>query len=244
MISYDKVPENEDILLDLPFREGVGTVTMDHAKPHHPMLMIDPGAGSFVWTTLASGLMVLEFSVAAGPAGVYLECDSTDTADLDFTSGDYSLGCWVKWAVAPEYSQIVMGRYELDVSGWELYFTNAASVDYLTLRHHHAGTLVGGNPRSACYSVGWTQSVWCFLGVSRTGGGEALQYRNGAAVDMVTGGLVDPETETRDLTIGCRYSKNSNFLSGFMGRPRIWGRALAAAEWAEIFKTERTWFGI
>jgi len=237
MISYDKIPENEDILLDLPFREGVGTVTMDVAKPHHPMIMV-PGGGSFVWTTLASLLMVLDFV-----PNVYIECDSTETADLDFTSGDYSLGCWINWTSGVT-SQIVMGRYELDASGWELYLYDSGSVQSLSQRHHHAGTLVGGNPRSGCYSVGWTPGTWMFFGSSRTGGGEAQHYRNGVALAMVTGGLVDPETCAQDLTIGCRYTKNANWYGGFMWRPRIWSRALSAAEWLEIFTTERDWFGI
>ena len=35
MMGYDKISLNEDILLDLPFSEGVGVITHDQAKPHH-----------------------------------------------------------------------------------------------------------------------------------------------------------------------------------------------------------------
>ena len=244
MIGYDKIPENEDILLDLPFREGTGTVTMDVAKPHHPVTLNDPGGGSFVWTSLPSGLMALEFITTGGGAaqGVYLECDSTETADLDFIAGDYSLGCWINWTAVS--SSIIMGRYQLNVSGWELYLYNAAPIYYLTQRHHHASTIVGGNPRSGCYSVGWTPGEWCFMGSSRTGGGEAYHYRNGVELTMSTGGLVDPETDSSDLVTGCRFTKDSDWYKGLMWRPRIWDRILSASEWMNIFKSERDWFGI
>jgi len=238
--SYDKIPEHDSLLLDLPFREGVGAVTMDHAKPHHQDVLL---INTPTWATLASGLGVLTFDSTTDE---YIELDNAASVDLNFIAGDYSYGAWVYWTIQ-EFTQMLIGRYFLNVSGWEIYFTQAGAINYLTQRHSHAGTLVPpvtGNPRSACYSVGWTPDMWHFVGVSRIGGGEGTHYRNGAPIRMVTGGLVDPETNNNDLTIGCRYTKDANFWNGKMYRPRVWNRVLSAAEWLTLFNRERDWFGV
>lgn len=235
MRGYDKIVENADILLDLPFYEGVGTITRDQAKPHHQDVLL---INTPTWEILASGIGVLAFNGATE----YLELANANCLDLDFIAGDYSLAAWLRWEDTTT-SEIVMGRYELNVSGWELYLTRTG-IDSLTLRHHHAGTLVGGNPRSGCYSVGWIPEIWCFMGLSRTGGGEAIHYRNGIALTMITGGMVDPETCSQDLVIGSRFTKNTNWYRGKLWRPRIWGRILTAAEWFNIFEQERDWFGV
>jgi len=241
MRSYDKIPENEDILLDLPFYEGVETITRDQAKPHHQnVLLINP-----VWGIMVpSGIGVLVFNGSL--SGRYLELANAACVDLDFIGGDYSIAAWIDWYDTGT-SLNIMGRYELNVSGWEHYlWRGGGPIDYLTTRHHHAGTLVAGNPRSGCYSVGWTPGpgVWWFMGISRTGGGEAQLYRNGIAVPMFTGGLVDPETSAQDLVIGARYTKNADYYNGHMWRPRIWNRVLSADEWLQIFERERDWFGV
>jgi len=239
MRGYDKIPEHEDMLLDLPFYEGGGTLTRDQAKPHHQdILLINAPA----WTPVASDLGILAFD----GVNQYLELANAACADLDFIAGDYSLGCWFNWT-DDSGSQIIMGRYQLDVSGWELYLWGAAGINILTLRHHHAGILVPpvtGNPRSACYANGWTPATWWLMGLSRTGGGEAQMYRNGVALPMLTGGLVDPKTCGIDLVVGARYSKDNDFILGSMWRPRIWNRILTAAEWVNIFEAERDWFGV
>ena len=247
MIGYDKIPENEDILLDLPYREGVGAVTMDVAKPHHPVSMHDPGGGSFVWTSLPSGLMVLEFvTVGGGPGdGVYLECDSTETADLDFTSGDFSVSAWINWNSTFGYSEIIFGRYGVDLDGWEFYLDISGGRNTISQRHHHNS--LAPNRNSNCFSIGWTPGTWAFFGASRTGGDlYPVHYRNGVALTMAyeTSGMLDPDTCNRDLTIGSRFTKDANWYKGLMWRPRVWPRALSAAEWLELFTIERDWFGI
>jgi len=264
MIGYDKIAEHEDILLDLPLSEGSGLVVRDQAKAHHqPVEQNEPGGGTFDWERALTegdngfdngfdwgfdakiGIGCLSFyAMGNGPTdGVYLDLASADCLDLDFIAGDYSYGVWIKLQDT-SYSQILIGRYQLNIEGYEIYWTKVGTTRYLTQRHHHAGTLVGGNPRSACYSVGWDEGEWHFLGISRTGGGEGLHYRNGVAVTMVTGGLVDPETSAEDLVIGARFTKDSNWFYGQMWRPRMWGRALSATEWETIFNRERDWFGV
>lgn len=228
-ISYDGLDLNVDILFDLPQREGVGAILHDVSMGHRNVAAVSAP----VWT-LAGSVMTLEFDGGAD----YLWASNANTTDLDFTSGDYSLGCWINWTDTST-SEIIMGRYELNVGGWELYLFDSGLIEYLTLRHHHAGTLVGGNPRSACYSIGWAPSSgWCLIGVSRTGGGEAQMYRNGVVLGMVTGGLIDPETTTSDLVIGAKYNKLTDFYQGGLYRPRIWSRVLTAAEWRGLYNRE------
>lgn len=225
-MNYDDVPFNREIVLDLPFREATGIITQDVAKPHHPVALVNTPA----WASLDTELSVLSLDGATE----YLQSLNADTADLEFTSGDYSLSVWLRWE-SGDASQIVMGRWELDVGGWEVYLFSPTNL--LTLRHHHAG---GAATRTGIYSDGWTQNAWHHMGISRTGV-NAVHYRNGVALTM-TGELEDPESTTRDLVVGVRYTKDANFFKGKLWRPRAWNRALSAAEWAQIYERERRWF--
>lgn len=249
MRSYDSVPVNSDLVLDLPYREGSGVLTYDHAKPHHAMTLNDPGGGSFAWTTLASGLMVPRFVTIGGGAtdGVYIDSPGAGSADLNFTTGSYSLSAWVNWADASGWSQIVMGRNEVNVSGWELFLTASAGAtkNNLTVRHSHAS--LTPNLASSCFSVGWTQGQWVMVGVSRTVGILTQQhYKNGVPLKMnyESTGMLDAETCAQDLNIGCRYTKDANWFKGYMYRPRIWDRPLSHAEWIALFEDERDLFGV
>ncbi len=245
MRSYDLILENEGILFDLPFREGVGDITQDYAKPHHPITLEDPGTGVLSWEALDSGLMVLDFLPSGGGVGDgnYLKSLAADTADLNFTTGDYSFGIWVNQEETVVDSQIIIGKYLLNSRGWEIYTTLSAGIYYLSLRHHHLNGLA---TRSSCFSVGWTYGNWYFIGISRVAG-YPLMYRNAEAVEMTysVGGIESPESSAAsDLVIGARYTKDTNWIKGKYWRPRLWGRALSAVEWLKLFEKERDFFGI
>jgi len=232
---YDSlISPRDDMLLDLPFREATGAITQDVAKPHHPVDLV----GAPTWAPLASGLGTLDFDGDTQ----YLECAGADCADLDFTNHNYSIWGWFNWNIH-EYSQILIGRYELSVSGWELYLTQAAGGNYMTLRHHHAG---GATTRTAMYSLGWTPGVDWFFGVLRFGTGIAM-VRNGVVVPTVGDVMIDPETCAEDLTIGVRYSKNANFFDGMMYRPRIAGGLMldgirTNVQFDQTYQREGVWF--
>jgi len=232
-VHYDDIDVNEDILLDLPFREGTGAITQDVAKPHHSVDLI----GAPTWTPLASNLMTLNMDGATQ----YLECQGADSADLDFTTHSYSIWGWLNWTV-DDFSQIVIGRYELDQSGWELYLTQGAGGNYLSLRHHHGGT------RTAAYSLGWTPGVDWFFGVVRFGTG-VFMIRNGVAVTVTTsvGGLQNPGTCNEDLVIGARFTKDNNFLKGMLWRPRVAGGLglngiITPNRFNQVYAREGVWF--
>ena len=253
MLGYDKYSINHQMLLDLPFREGVGTITRDIAKPHHqPVTLEDPGGGSFVWTSPVSGLPCLEFvTVGFGATdGVYLDCSAANTADINFTSGDYSVVAWVNHRDTGHFKpKIVAGRYGVDIDGWEVYLESntmlVPPVHYLEHRHHHA-SLGAGNLRDGCYSTGWTpDSGWSLIGISRSGL-YPKHYRNGLPLVMSYGadGMRNPDTCNRDLVIGARFTKDQDWYYGYMSRPRLWDRELSADEFMFIFNSEKHWYGV
>jgi len=239
MRGYDNLAYNHQILLDLPFREGTGALyTHDVAKPHHPLTMV----GAPVWTPIASGLMVLGFNLTDYIFGV-----AATNVDLNFTSGDYSLGGWLYFTAGGDDNKTPLARFLLNNNGWELYhWTN----EILTLRHHHSLTLdpVSGNPRTSAYSENWAFGKWWFMGVSRSGA--SAQFYRGDASGLVAitttheaGGLIDPEACTTNFFVGNDVT-GSNVYNGMMWRPRIWERAVSEPEWAQIFSYERHWFGV
>jgi len=229
--SYDKLSINTNILLDLPYNEGSGAITSDICKPHHTFNLVNAPT----WTSLVSGRGVITFN----GVNEYLYASAASTADLDFTTGDYSIGVWVNWTDIGR-AEIVIGRYGVDLDGWEVYLELNGGVHYLTQRHHHSSLVPA---RTGCYSVGWATGTWYLLGISRSGA-FPVHYRDGVALGMTygVGGLSDPDTCNRDMVIGTRFTKNDNWYQNMMWRPRVWSRALSADEWAEIYDEESGWF--
>ena len=226
-ILYDNLGYNRRMLLDLPFREGIGLITQDVAKPHHVIDMVNTPT----WAALDSGKMAINLN----GTNEYLECQGAVCTDLDFTSGDFSIGGWINWTIN-EFSQIIIARYELSVSGWEVYLTNAGALNYLTLRHHHAA---GATTRTAAYSLGWTPDTLWHFGISRIGD-VAYFYRNGEPVENPDPDvLIDPETSSEDLVIGVRYSKNANFYKGPFPRLIVADEALSANDWRAMYRQQR-----
>jgi len=239
MKGYDNLPINHQILLDLPFREGSGIITRDVAKPHHQNVAL---VNTPTWESLVSGLGVIDLD------GVdqYLQLLAASCVDLNFTSEDYSLGGWVYFRAGGDDNKTPMSRFLLDNNGWELYhWTN----EILTLRHHHAGTIVDGNPRTGAYSRNWAFGKWWFMGVSRSGA--VAQFWRGDAsglaalpTTITAGGLIDPETCAQNLNIG-RSPADENYHNGKLWRPRVWGdRYLSEADWTQIFNIEKHWIGV
>lgn len=259
MKGYDKIVTNPEMLLDLPFLEGTGALTNDVATPHHqPITFEVPGLGSFAWTNLVTGLPCLEFvTVGLGVAdGVYLECVSANTLDLDFTTEDYTILVWVNHGIAGNLKpKIVIGRYEIDDTillnntGWEVYLETNAGIDYLELRHHHGSLGASPDQRDGSYSKGWTTGTWDLIGITRhkvAGTSWPQHYRNGVPVTTTYSapGLRDPDTCDQDLVIGARFSKDADWYKGYMSRPRIVGAELTAYQMRYVYETQRHWYGV
>ncbi len=227
-VLYDSLSYNRRMLLDLPFREGIGTITQDVAKPHHVISLV----GTPAWTALASGKMALELGGLG--SGDYAECLNADSGDLEFTSSNYSVGGWINWTIN-EFTQIIIARYELNVGGWEVYLTRSGSTDFLSLRHNHAG---GATQRTGAFSIGWTPGTLWHFGLTRIGN-TALMYRNGVAVPTTSDNLIDPEATTQDLVIGTRFTKGENFYDGLLPRLVVAGEALTAEDWSNMYKNQQ-----
>lgn len=243
---YDSLGINEDIQLDLSMLEATGLILHDESK-NHIIATQHKAAGTIVWDAIATGHHGLflnnQYVGGACVAKQYLNAPAADTAALDFM-GDYSLACWINWADTG-HSEIIMGKYAVDVCGWEayLYYTGAfTNHDYLTVRHHHS---LGAALRTASYSDGWARDGNMHLfGYSRVGA-TAQHYRDGEPVATIVsiGGLIDPESSAaRDLVIGTRFTKDTDWLYGHFHRPRAWSRALSAAEHLQMYESEKGWF--
>ena len=235
-VHYDDLDINRDIRFDIPLREGVGIVRTHDVTHHHPLVTL---VSSPAWTILDSNLGCLTLDGAAD----HLTSSGVDTALMDFTSADYSIGGWYL-NLTGDPSQELINRYLLNNNGWELYhYSNGI----MTLRHHHAATLVGGNPRSAIYSTGWAYNTWYFMGITRSAGEDAIFYRGDAngfgLIPTISsaGGLHDAESCNQNLYIGCRGAA-SNWHTGMFWRYRAWARALTQSDWQSIFERELRWF--
>jgi len=233
---YDSLGLKQDIVMDLSWLEGRAEITHDESKTGFTAALHN----GVLWRALAASRHGLNFHEAMSR---YIDAPVADTAALDFTATDYSLVVWIDPRHWLDDDMLVMGRYAVNLRGWELYH-NTSQGGIITLRHHHPGVPT----RSACYSLGWPNNIATMrlFGVSRIMG-QAQHYRDGQQVQTIcsAGGLLDPAANAvNDLTIGCRFSKDDHFWTGMMHRPRAWTRALGPHEHRAIFELERDWFGV
>ena len=166
------------------------------------------------------------------------------TRDMDFICEDYTVMCWFIWYDGSVSQQIVT-RYVLDTNGWEIYLTDFGGAYHLTNRHHHSGTIVDANPRTAYDSLGWNQGTTWFMAITRHTN-TAVHYRNGVSVATTfsTGGLVDPEPCAQAPTIGVRYTLNADWFCGRMAKLRVFNYAMTPAQIRAIYHSEKYLVGV
>lgn len=229
-IGYDNLAINSGLLLHLTFEEMTGILAHDRAKPAHPHTLI----GVPTWNSLGNGLPYLDF-IRANPD--WLECSIADTADLNFTDGDFSLCAWVQPDLL-SFNLFDRGLWAVD--GWYL------SVGALgqTIIETNQG---GDSQLSVGADGGVVVGTWSLISMSRSGTSARL-FLNGVdntdTVDVHT----NPLTSNRKLHIGIYNSEvaaqyDGKIAGGPCG-PRIWGRAVSALEWPLVFNMERDWFGV
>jgi hypothetical protein len=227
--GYDNPRFNQEILLDLQFSEGTGTVTADWAKAHHEPNTL---TGAPAWTNLANDLTVLDFDAAAPYDHIIIL--AADSGDLDFTSGAFSGAAWF-------YPHAMGNRYIFNkgttLTGWDFYIV--AGTGEMRFSTHQAG------PTSQ-YTDGQplTLNTWQFVGFTRSGANARI-YVDGLDDTVVFGTHVNPvSSAAENFYIGCTDLVAAGWLDGYLWRPRIWGRALAAAEMLAIYEMEKSLFGI
>lgn len=228
-VGFDNLAINHQLLLGLTFEEATGAVALDRAKPHHPMTLTGPPT----WTQLPSGLMVLDFNSATPD---YLQCSAALTADLNFTSGDFSAAAWVYFDEIVN-DILIIGRSNSPAftDGWDFKVTARQSIDIYTCQ---AGIYQNSFSDDDTISAG----TWCLIGITRSGeSGRVL--KNGCDITYWADTHIDPLTATRTLLIGVAVDLSHPF-DGKMWNPRIWGRKLTTADWMNLFQTERHWFGV
>lgn len=215
-------PVNRGLLFSLPLFERVGENITDVAR-HHPVTLVH----SPTWTTLTSGLPVLEFD----GLNDYMQVTGANSLDLNLT-GDISIAAWV---YGNDFSgaNLLAGRYEVDVSGWESYFFGTS----FNFRTHQGGAHTGVS------GDGFEDDAWMFVSLSRHGLYPFI-YRDGKAVSMTYGaGITDPVSSAQDMTLGVRYSKNANYFGGKLWGLRIWGREVDGSEFRRLYLQERGLIG-
>ncbi|MBA7681802.1 hypothetical protein ES703_90142 [subsurface metagenome] len=232
MIGYDKYSINHQLLLGLTFEEMTGILTHDRAKRYHPFTL----TGTLVapWGQMPSGLPHIRLDGAAD----YLQCPAALSADLNFTSEDFTLLAWV-FNNGPSGSDMIMCQGHYEVDGFEFYVADNLNIALRTNQTPAAHT--GINAVGA-----FTPSEWQLIGVTRHGTSGQF-YVQGVPVDtLLNGGLTDPTDVAggNKLLIGVQDGEISNFWEGDITLPRIWNRQLSAEEMLQIFSIERHWFNV
>lgn len=215
------------LALDLFSQRGGATpglvTSYDKSRWHH-----DVALHNITWVQdYEAGLWLPVFN----GINAYMDRAHANTEALGITNDlnrGYTIMGWFNWVDTTD-PRIIIGRYEVDVGGWELYVSGWGGVYSLNQRHHHAGTIVDTHPRSGSYSVDWTPGVTSFFTVVYQGNGtDCLHYRNAVPLAVVssTGGVLDFEATTQDLVGGTRFTKDTDWYEGTMGLlkfyPYIW----------------------
>ena len=226
--GYDNYVLNSQLLLDLQYREGTGTNTQDWAKPHHVCTL----TGVPTWAALGNDLAYLDF-VAANPD--YVLSLAGVTADLNFTTGDFSGVAWIRPDVGGEREIFTRGVPSTD--GWGFYYQ--ATTNALIFYTNQAAAMQS--------TIGTTGDVvtgiWQLVGFTRDGAA-AHVYVNGTETTATYATHVDPLTSARNLYIGTTNGAGAGWYDGDMYRPRIWSRCLSAAEMHSLFMVEHQLLGL
>ncbi len=230
MIGFDKYAINNLLYLSLPFTEGVGVDAHDISKRRiHGVLSGGPPA----WANYAvSGIPYLDFD-GANPD--WVECAAAFN-ELDFIAGDFTYLVWC-WTDDQSLNRTLMCRGLLDTDGYHCtnlingeiaFFTNQGAANQVSLSA--PGTMVTG----AWYLIAFTRD-----------GASVRCYSQGLDVTVTAGTHINPLTSARDLHIGIYDSEAANTAwHGHMWNPRIWARALSAAEIKMVWEYERSFFGV
>ncbi|MCK4958404.1 MAG: LamG domain-containing protein [Planctomycetes bacterium] len=229
MLGYDNYRPNQELLLDLPFREAVGTLTADWAKPYHAGATL---TGPPTWAALGNDLSYLSFNPAT-PDRIIIS--AANCTDLGFTADDFSGAMWI-------YPDVYGNRYVFDKSsataGWAFWIVGTSP--YLAFTTANAGPAT----QTTYGAAGLALAEWQLIGFTRIGAAVQI-YLNGLDRTVTSGTHIDPAASAAiDLTIGTADGGGAGWYDGRMWRPRIWKRGLTASEWLMLYEGERSLFGV
>jgi len=89
-----------------------------------------------------------------------------------------------------------------------------------------------------------TLNEWQFVGFSRRAA-TARIYTNGRETTITSATHINPDSAAaQNFYIGCTDLVGAGWMGGYLWRPRIVGREVAAAEMLAVYEAERHLFGL
>lgn len=230
-IGYDNLNLNSGLLVDITMDEMTGTITHDRAKAHHKFTL----SGGAAWGSVASsGLPRIFFDGVSD----FLQCPAADSADTNFTSGNFSMAAWIYSSLGGG-AEMILNQGTVDVDGFEFFAFGTT----LSFRLNQAGAHTDISAVNAIVA-----NTWQLVGLSRFGANGAFIV-NG--VGKATAGTLTNAIScagSKKLLVGVQDNEATNFFGGYIAggpcSPKIWNRSLPTAEWLQLYESGRHWLGI
>ncbi len=227
-IGYDNLDINHNIILDLPFREGAGTIAQDVSKSRYPFTL----TGAPAYAQLASGIGVLNFTPID-----FLEAAIADVPNLDFTIEDFSIVSWVDPdTLVGDLTLLCHGLasatgYYIDclANGSVAFYSNQGGAQQSVISA--TGAVVINTPR--------------LIGISRSEGLVQIFINGEETVYVTQDDITHPLTSAEKVLFGVYQDETTNPWSQYLGRQRAWlNRSLTADNHRFIWRTEKDWYGV
>ena len=171
------------------------------------------------WTRLPSGLWVLSFD---GDDDIRVG----GLADFNISTGDCSLGAWVKTTDTGATFKIIMGKATLSANEYSLYQSNA---NKLTFR------MADGAANATAVANSITVSgTWYFVFGVRLSN---VLYLFIDSIQQTTTGSFSgsPDTTDKQFRVGSNEAGTGYQWKGTIGSPFVYNRALTPAEIQQIY---------
>jgi len=257
VVGFDNFIINHQLLLALPFREMIGGVgaaangelVYGREKAHHLGTLDINGTGAMNWGAVASGFPYLEFVPTLGVAAdwTWVESSIATTADLDFTSEDFTLLAWIYLANLGAVHTIMCRGAQAVANGGGYQMTAAFS----TPSRVGFATCQGVDVQTVTSEAEINAATWHLVGVTRSGV-VGKSYIDGQDRTTSAEDLVAPATQNEPFHIGVRQIETTGVgigydtpFEGYLAYPRVWGsRCLSDEIMLAIWNHERGWFNV
>jgi len=213
-----------------------------------------PGAGSTITDFSGSGNngTITEATWAQFPGGLwYLSFDgNNDTIDcgsdnsLNFTSGAFTIECWIKTGAIGSVIRMLYSRSVLGESGYDLYMRGNAPLGTpnelrLTTRQGAAAVQLTASAEGTI-----VDNTTYHLAVTRSGATVKLYINGSEASYRAQGTHINPATCAANAYIGKDTLSGTSCFKGDIGLERIYNTALSAVVIAGHYNQERHLFGV
>lgn len=233
---YDKIPLNQNLVLDTALFEGAGSLVHDISRYHQNLAFHIHGSPT--WEQLASRYWAIRYG--GDLSGDFLECPAALSTELNFTNEDFTLLAWVNSDLAAGGSDEVLVQGEVNVCGFEFYVT-VPGLKTISLRCNQGGS------RTGIESAGtYLMGQWTLIGVDRQGAWGQFYVNGLPAVTTLGAGLIDPVAAVAEkIHIGIQHDEVNNTFEGMIGRVRAWkNRMLGSAVHYSVWEEERALYGV